>query len=235
MEERRHCDFGSHRPCRNAVVADVRPSRKARRYNSLPPGISNDVEEGLPVRSRLARAGRKIDDPCVSADLHHFLPRSRDLLPLHRVTRHSVASGEVRQRRTAGSLSSPIRVEGRFRVAGRHVDDGDQRRLGFGSRCRDDGPARRRLLAAHRREIFCEQCRRRVSRCSGAPGRSGGGCARAGPVPGAAIPQRWRAQLFCAAAKGQDWDPLCSDRRSGAERQRRLPARPGGLGNLSDP
>ena len=46
----------------------------------------------------------------------------------------AVPACEIWQRRIAGSVSAPTFAEGRFRVAGRHVDDGDQRRFGFGSR-----------------------------------------------------------------------------------------------------
>ena len=147
------------------------------------------LKERLPGWSRLARSRRKIADPHVSADVRHFVPRSGHLLPLHRVAWHRCASCEIWQRRIAGSLSASTLAKRRFRVAGRHVDDGDQRRLGSGSRCRDDCTARGRSLASHRRKIFHEQCRRRVSRCCCAPGRSCGGRARPGIVPRAAIPQ----------------------------------------------
>jgi Adaptive response protein AidB N-terminal domain len=52
---------------------------------------------------------------------------------------------------------------------------------------------------------------------------------------GAAISQGWHTQLFHTAAERQDCYAVCSDRRSGAEGQRRVPARFGRDGNLPDP
>src|SRR5260370_29421141 len=113
VEERRRRHFARHRPCRYSMVADVRSSWTTRRRNSLPSRISKDYAEGLPLRRGLASSGRKVADPYLFPDLQHFLPRSRDLLPLHRVARHGGASCEIWQGRTASALSSATRAEAR--------------------------------------------------------------------------------------------------------------------------
>src|ERR1700720_2864179 len=50
--------------------------------------------------------------PTYFIDVRHFVPRSRHLLPLHRVTRHGGASREIWQRRIAGSFLASTLAEG---------------------------------------------------------------------------------------------------------------------------